>query len=399
MAVSTFDNAADLLDTLRGRQLLQASHVKLCHHFLQKQPDATPQQLVQFALDKKALTRFQADLVLSGNAHSLILPPYVLVDNSGSGYAGQVYQARGQKDDERYVIKILARGTRAGTPRVTQTLRRFAGFRSSAVVPITYVGTVSERTYVVWPDPVDGQTLERLVQEKGKLPPKQVVHYAIQVARALQSCHENGLFHGLFKAADVHIDSQHKVAIKDLGMGFLLTLSREDSTVDTMTSMGQLASGLDWASPESLIDQRDRTSLSDQYSLGCVLYYALTGQVPFPVASKIRKVMAHQTEEPAPLREQVPAVPARLAAVVGRLMRKAPADRYADMAEVVTALQSLLAKSSETLPKSTPAVPKVVLTTPSEAPPEPEAGSQWMTWVAPVVAGLVACLVGWLLLT
>jgi len=206
-----------------------------------------------------------------------------------------VYQARGQNDDQRYIIKVLARGARAGTPRVTQTLRRFAGFRCTGVVPITYVGTVSERTYVVWPDPVDGQTLERLVHEKGKLPPKQVVHYAMQAARALQTCHEKGLFHGLFKAVDVHIDSRHKVAIKDLGMGFLLTLSREDSTMDTMTSMGQMASGLDWASPESLIDQRDRTSLSDQYSLGCVLYHALTGQVPFPVASKIRKVMAHQT--------------------------------------------------------------------------------------------------------
>src|SRR5207253_10861280 len=122
------------------------------------------------------------------------------------------------------------------------------------------------------------------------LPAKEVVHYALQAARALHACHDKGLFHGLLKAADVQADNKHKVAIKDLGMGFLLTLSREDSAMDTMTSLGQLASGLDWASPESLLDQKDRTPLSDQYSLGCILYYGLTGRVPFPVVSKVKKM-------------------------------------------------------------------------------------------------------------
>ena len=64
-----------------------------------------------------------------------------------------------------------------------------------------------------------------------------------------------------------------------------------------MTSLGQLASGLDWASPESLMDQRDRTPLGDQYSLGCIMYYALSGQVPFPVVS-VRKPMPEYVRPP-----------------------------------------------------------------------------------------------------
>jgi len=67
------------------------------------------------------------------------------------------------------------------------------------------------------------------------------------------------------------------------------------------------------------------------------------------------------------------------------------------MAEVVTALQSLLAKSSDQLPKSAPEV-KIDLSAPA-APPVEEDKRQWLTWVAPAVAGLVACLIGWWLLT
>jgi len=324
MSVAAFAKTADLLDTLHGFKLVNARSFKLCTRLLRESSNVTPQQLIHFALEQNILTPFQADQIQAGNAQNLLLPPFVLLNNAGAGPAGQVYQARGQDDDQRYIIKILARGTRAGSDHTTRTLHRFAGFRSPGVVPIIHIGTVSERTYMVWPDATDGNTLEELVQERGKLSLKEVVFYGIQAARALHACHQKELFHGLLKAIDLQIDANHKVLLKDLGMGFLLTLSREESTLDTMTNLGQLASGLDWASPESLMDPRDRTALSDQYSLGCILYYSLTGEVPFPVVSKVRKMLAHQTEEPIPLRELAPEVPGRLVAIVERLMSKVP---------------------------------------------------------------------------
>jgi serine/threonine-protein kinase len=427
MAVSTFASTTDLLDTLRVHKLLQANQLKTLNQEYQQHAGTSPQNLLRFAVEQGLLTRFQADLVLTGSASTLALPPYVLLDNAGSGYAGQVYQARGENDDTRYVIKILARGTRAGTPRVAQVLKRFANFRHPAVLEISFIGTVSERTYLVWPDPKGGQTLEQLVQDRGRLPAKQVVHYGLQAARALHACQEERLFHGLFKAADIHIDAGHKVVLKDLGMGYLLTLSREDSAVDTMTSLGQLASGLDWSSPESLLDQRDRTPQGDQYSLGCILYYALSGQVPFPVVSKVRKMMAHQTEEPPPLLDLAPDVPPKLVVLVERLMKKVPAERFADMGEVVEALRGLQGKpaSTGTTPRPTPlpakprslatntklprppskattAAPakKSVTSAPAKktvAPPADEsglAGIPWVAWAVSVLLGLAACIIG-----
>jgi serine/threonine-protein kinase len=420
MTVFTSAGARDLLETLRGSKVLRPGALKLCSNFIDTHPAASPEQLMKFALEKKLLTRFQADHLQADGTHVLKLPPFVLLDSIGAAGAGQVYRARGEDDDKLYVIKILARGTRAGTPRVTQTLNRFAAFRGPAVLPITNVGIVSERTYLVWPEPAEGQTLEQLIHARGKLPAKQVVHYAIQAARALNACHKKGLVHGLLKAGDLHIDVDHEVTIKDIGMGYLLTLAADDSTLDTMTSLGQLASGLDWASPESLMDQRDRTPLGDQYSLGCILYQALSGQVPFPVVSKVRKMMAHQTKEPQPIAEAAPGVPSKLVAIVERLMKKAPAERFADMAEVEAALQALLAKPVATRMLGGEAAQKLRQAAAAAVADKARRGKaqrdeqnsddgsdqdedgddciNWVAWAAPLLAGLAACAVGWLLL-
>jgi serine/threonine-protein kinase len=119
----------------------------------------------------------------------------------------------------------------------------------------------------------------------------------------------------------------------------MLSLGRDESVIDTLNTHEELANGIDCGAPESLLDQTHRTPASDQYNLGCVLYFCLTGQFPFPEGSDVQKVMAHQEKEPTPLRELNPAVPGWLEAVVKRLMRKQPDDRYPSMREAVEALR------------------------------------------------------------
>src|SRR5262249_7924959 len=76
-----------------------------------------------------------------------------------------------------------------------------------------------------------------------------------------------------------------------------------------------------------------------QYSLGCVLYFCLAGQYPFPEGTAVEKMMAHQTKQPQSLAELRPDIPSELASVIERLMQKAPADRFASTAEGLAALQ------------------------------------------------------------
>src|SRR5437870_988294 len=114
-----------------------------------------------------------------------------------------------------------------------------------------------------------------------------------------------------------------------------------------MSTANTLTSGLDCASPESIMEPSNRTPSGDQYSLGCVLYYVLTGHVPFPEGSAVEKMMAHQTKEPMPIRELVPDVPAGLEAVVKRLMAKTAEGRFTGCDELVEALEPFLGDPSQ----------------------------------------------------
>ena len=109
--------------------------------------------------------------------------------------------------------------------------------------------------------------------------------------------------------------------------------------MDTMSTASSLASGLDCASPESIMDPTNLTPIGDQYGLGCVLYYCLAGQYPFPEGTAAEKMMAHQFKQPRPIREIVPDLPEGLIAIVDRLMQKLPEARYASSSEVAEALR------------------------------------------------------------
>jgi serine/threonine protein kinase len=346
MTLATSGTCQDLVTDLWNSNLINHTELKLCHEFLQ-QPAATPQALADHLVGLNVLTRFQADEVLRGNASELTVWTYVLVDVVGSGSMGTVYKALSRTDKQYFAIKMLPRRSVANIPKTSRELKAFREFRHPAVVPIVHVGTAAERHYLVWPFAPGGETLESILGRHGRLTPKEAVHYGLQMAKALHVCHQQGLFHGLLKPSDFLVDANHRVSILDFGIGFLLTLGRKESMLDTMTSSASLARALDYAAPESVVDSTKRTPLSDQYSLGCVFYHGLTGQPPFPTPSEVKKMIAHQHEAPVPVRDLNPGVPARLAGAVERMMRKAPEERFASLDEVVACLKALLTPSAQ----------------------------------------------------
>ena len=137
---------------------------------------------------------------------------------------------------------------------------------------------------------------------------------AQQIASGLKEYHAHGLFHGLLKPNDILIGTDRRVRILDFGVGFLLTCERGKSLLDTTTNSKAMNRGVDCASPESIIDPLDRTVLGDQYSLGCILYFCLAGQFPFPDTNPVKKMLGHQFEEPTPIRDLVPETAAQLEA-------------------------------------------------------------------------------------
>lgn len=309
--------------------------------FLRRNPRAEAPALAEHLVDQGTLTAFQAERILNGKSAGLVLGPYVLLDAIGSGSMGQVYKASSKNDNAHFAVKVLPRRSMWNVRLARRQVRSFAAFSHPAVVPFVDVGTAGGLHYLAWPL-VEGTTLESVIQHHGKLPPNQAALYAIHVAQGLTVAHQNNLFHGLVKPSNIMIGSDNQARILDFGIGCLLVENEGESLVDTMSTANTMTSGLDCAAPESIMDPTNRTPAGDQYSLGCVLYYALTGRVPFPEGSAVEKMMAHQTKEPTPVRELAPHVPAALEAVVKRLMAKTPEGRFSGCDELVEALEPFL---------------------------------------------------------
>ena len=314
---------------------------QIVSEFLKRNPRAEAPALAEYLVHQGTLTGFQAERILNGKTQGLVLGPYVLLDAIGQGSMGQVYKANSKNDQNFYAVKVLPRRSMWNVRLARRQVRSFGQFSHPAIVPFVDVGTAGGLHYLVWPL-VEGQSLETVIQQHGKLSVSQSAMIGVQVAQGLAVAHQNNLFHGLIKPSNLLLGSDNQVRILDSGIGSLLVENEGESLVDTMSTANTLTSGLDCASPESILEPTNRTPAGDQYSLGCVLYNCLTGQMPFPEGSAVEKMMAHQNKEPTPIKEYAPEVPDVVVEVVHRLMAKKPEDRYSGLDEVVEALEPYL---------------------------------------------------------
>jgi serine/threonine protein kinase len=289
------------------------------------------------------LTPFQAERLLQGKTQGFVLGPFTLMDALGSGSMGTVYKAHNKTDNQWYAVKVLPRRSMWNVRIARRKVRAFEQCRHPSVVPFVDVGTSGGMHYLAWPL-VEGEPLEKIVEREGPLSPERAALYSLQAAEGLDQAHQQELFHGLLKPSNLMLGSDNQVKILDFGIGCLLAETEGESLVDTMSTANSVNSGLDCASPESIMDPTNLTPIGDQYSLGCVLYYCLAGRYPFPDGTAVEKMMCHQHKQPDALKDLAPDTPDELVEVVEKLMAKNPADRYACTADVVDALRPFAAE-------------------------------------------------------
>lgn len=324
---------------LRRSNLIDRGQLdQIVGEFMHANPRAEPPQLAEYLVGNSIISQFQAERLLQGKTQGFVMGPFTLMDALGVGSMGTVYKAVSKTDNNWYAVKVLPRRSMWNVRIARRKVRAFEACRHPSVVPFIDVGTSGGMHYLAWPY-VEGETLDKVVLREGRLSPEQTANYAFQLAEGLEVCHVQGLFHGLFKPTNVMVTPEGDLCILDFGIGCLLAETEGESLVDTMSTANSVASGLDCASPESIMDPTNLTPVGDQYSLGCVMYFCLTGQYPFPDGTAAEKMMAHQFKEPTPIAELAPDVPQELVRIAQRLMRKAPEDRYDTTAEVVEALR------------------------------------------------------------
>ncbi|MCA9241820.1 MAG: serine/threonine protein kinase, partial [Planctomycetales bacterium] len=147
-----------------------------------------------------------------------------------------------------------------------------------------------------------------------------------------------GLVHRDIKPSNILIDRHGVVKVVDMGLARL----REDDDKHELTSSGATLGTFDYIAPEQARDPRNADARSDIYSLGCTLFFMLTGRPPFPEGTALQKLLQHQGEKAPDLRAVRPSVPRDLSRVVARMLAKRPEDRYEDPSALHAALSALV---------------------------------------------------------
>jgi serine/threonine protein kinase len=190
---------------------------------------------------------------------------------------------------------------------------------------------------------VEGRDLQQTIKKEGPLSYQRAADYIRQAADGLAHAHQVGLIHRDIKPANLLLDLKGTVKVLDMG---LARFSDDKQASLTVAHDENVLGTADYLAPEQAINSHNVDPRADLYSLGCSLYFLLTGHPPFPEGTLAQRLMKHQYEEPASILNDRPDAPEELLAICTRLMSKTVGGRYQSADEVNQALANWLAGKS-----------------------------------------------------
>ena len=333
------DTAAGLTDALRRHRLLEPAQLGEVDRLQTNFPSS--RALAGELIRRGWLTPYQVNQLLQGRGRELLLGSYALLERIGEGGMGQVFKARNWKLGQVVALKLI-RKQRIDNPdavrRFQREIRAAAQLDHPNIVRAFDADEVGG-THLLVMEYVQGTDLSKLVKKAGPLPVDQACDYCRQAALGLQHACERGLVHRDIKPQNLLLTPAGVVKILDMGLARLDRRTDEEGS-STMTQEGAVMGTLDYIAPEQAMDSHDVDVRADLYSLGCTLYFLLTGKVPFPGGEALQKLLKHRLDEPVPVEQLRRDVPPGVASVVRKLMAKRPEDRYQTPAEAAAALAS-----------------------------------------------------------
>ncbi|TMK98298.1 MAG: hypothetical protein E6G34_11660 [Actinobacteria bacterium] len=246
----------------------------------------------------------------------------------GRGGMSVVYEAENRRLGSAVALKVLAPELATDDTfraRFLKESRIAASLNHPNVIPIYDVGPAEDLLYIAMRY-VSGADLRAILKAQGRITPAQALLLIGQAARALDAAHRRGLVHRDVKPANFLVergadDDPDHVYLADFGIS-KHTLSRSG-----LTATGQFVGTIDYIAPEQIQD-KPVDGRTDIYSLGCVLYECLTGNVPFQKDAEAAVIWAHVEELPTPPSAICPELPSAIDQVIGRALAKDPAERY-----------------------------------------------------------------------
>jgi serine/threonine-protein kinase len=324
--------------------------------------------LIRELVGRDWLTAYQANQLLQERGRELLLGPYRLLDRLGEGGMGQVFKAHHNNMDRVVALKIIPKD-RVSDPvavsRFYREVRAVAKLSHPTIVTAFEVNQAGETHYLAM-EFVDGIDLARLVQQSGPLAILQACDYIRQAAVGLQHAHEKGLVHRDIKPGNLMVTRpcpDEPPLIKILDFGLARFESESDRSV-RLTQLGNIVGTVDYIAPEQAQNPRTADIRADIYSLGCSLFYLLTGNPPFSGDDAVEKIAARVDGDVPPVRKSRPEVSPILERILVKMTARNPANRYQTPGEVAKTLQLYIVKNKQarirpTTVTETQVVPKV----------------------------------------
>lgn len=324
----------------------------------------------------------QSDGLLVRLGPGSLVAGYRLERRIGAGGMAVVFRARDEGLGRMVALKILPpmlSGDQEFRVRFIRESRAAAAVDHPHIIPVYGAGQADGVLFIAM-RLVSGGDLHSVIRREGPLAAGRAMSFISPVASALDAAHDAGLVHRDVKPANILVDIQpgrpEHVYLSDFG------LSKAAMSVTGLTGTGQFMGTPDYCAPEQIAGKQV-TGQADQYTLGCVAFTLLTGQMPFVREEPMAAMWAHISEPPPSVTRLRPDLPDAVDWVLARAMAKAPEDRFGNCAEFATALGQALSA-----PRATHSARHEQARDP--AGHRQRRGSLWVVAVAGVVVVLAA---------
>jgi serine/threonine-protein kinase len=259
----------------------------------------------------------------------------------GGGGMGAVFRAWDTNLHRTVAVKVLStrQSSDADSLRRFQTEARSAARLDHPNIARAYlVGEDHGVRYIVF-EYIEGTNVRDLVHAHGPMPIGDAISYTMQIAGALTHAWEREVVHRDIKPSNILITPDGQAKLVDMGLARLEYLGQMGHDE---TATGVTLGTFDYISPEQARNPRDADIRSDIYSLGCTLFFMLTGRPPFIEGTVVQKLLAHQTDAIPDVRELRLDVHDELASVLAKMLAKRPEDRFETPLDLSAALAGYL---------------------------------------------------------
>lgn len=301
---------------------------------------------------RQRLTRYQVVQLLQANPQALAVGTYLILDRLGSGGMGVVYRARHRMLDRIVAVKVLS-------PEVTKSRNAVARFKREAEasarlshpnIVAAYDALEANGLHFLVMEYVEGCDLASLVKRQGPLSVPMALNCIVQAACGLEHAHAAGIIHRDIKPQNLLVATTAQaggpavgtVKILDMGLARIEHQPGQGTALNPLTQLGTALGSCEFMAPEQAIDTHKADARADIYSLGCTLFYLLTGRTVYRGTTVMEMITAHLDEPIPSLLKARLGLPPALEGIFRKMVAKKPAERYSSVTVLLAELEALV---------------------------------------------------------